>query len=220
MPQVNYPRVRKSPLSPQIMLRSWLHGNKCRNGNTVPAQEPGQWHMTIAFHKAQKKRTVVLDLLRQKSDLQVFHRRPASTGFLIEEKHVLYMRKTRKNVFLNQEGNIKRKIRNNCHLIIEATLTVLSKIITCWPLYHVLLFLLAFVITIYMFLCSCIFYLPSLESKLHERRDLLVLFTAVLPAPNVYNVFYKYFKMCKWMNEQIWTIWINSLKLIYFWCLS
>lgn len=138
-----------------------------------------------------------------------------------------YRRKTcviyaedKKECFLNQVGNIKRKIRNNCHLIIEATLTVLSKIITCWPLYHVLLFFLAFVITIYMFLCSCIFYLPSLESKLHERRDLLVLFTAVLPAPNVYNVFYKYFKMCKWMNEQIWTIWINSLKLIYFWCLS
>ena len=51
--------------------------------------------MTIAFHKAQKKRTVVLDLVRQKSDLEVFHRRLASSGFPMDRRCALCVEDTR-----------------------------------------------------------------------------------------------------------------------------
>ena len=51
--------------------------------------------MTIAFHKAQKRRKVVLDLLRQKSDLKVFHSRLALTGFPMDKRCTLYAEDTR-----------------------------------------------------------------------------------------------------------------------------
>lgn len=49
------------------------------------------------FSQSTKKRIVVLDLLRQKSDLQAFHRRPASTGFPMDKKKsTVYAEDTRK----------------------------------------------------------------------------------------------------------------------------
>lgn len=90
MPRINYPRVRKISIIPsnnaKKELTPWQHElSKCRNGNTVPSQECGQKYMTTAFHKTQKRRTVVLDLFRQKSDFEVFHRRPASTEFPVNK---------------------------------------------------------------------------------------------------------------------------------------
>lgn len=54
--------------------------------------------MTIAFNKA-KKRTVVPDLLRKKSDLEVFHRGLASTGLPMDKRQVLYVWQTLENFF-------------------------------------------------------------------------------------------------------------------------
>lgn len=71
----------------------------------------------------------------------------------------------------------------------EATVIIFSKTITLQTLYDILLFLQAFVTTVYMFICFCIFYLPSQKSKLHERSDLAWLFIAVLPTLNIYNEF-------------------------------
>ena len=64
--------------------------------------------MTIAFHEAQTRR-VVLDLLRQKSDLKVFHSRLALTVFPMDKRCTLCAEDTRQ-FFFNQIGNIEKKL--------------------------------------------------------------------------------------------------------------